>query len=71
MARTVKVRRTLLQQAKEILETDSDSDAINVALDRVVRGRKAADLLKRINQLPVHEIQEVWDREAPEAFRSA
>jgi hypothetical protein len=63
MARTVRVRRKVLEEVKEILETDSDEDAITEALLRVVRGRRYDDFLKRMAKLEGRELQEAWDQE--------
>lgn len=63
MARTVRVRRKVLEEVKEILETDSDEDAITEALLRVVRRRRYDDFQKRMAKLEGRELQEAWDQE--------
>jgi predicted house-cleaning noncanonical NTP pyrophosphatase (MazG superfamily) len=70
MARTVRLQRKLLEEVKEILDTDSDEDAITEALLRIVRRRRFDDFQKRIAHLENPELQEAWDREMPEIVKS-
>ena len=71
MARTVRLQRKLLEDVKEILEIDSDEDAITEALLQIVRMRRYHDFEKRIRELENPELQEAWDREMPEIVNVA